>query len=389
VLVDGVPVAEDELDPCRMLTGAASASRTVRLGVPGGPLHDVVISSRRIDGPGGRLLGAVAAFTDVTAERAVQDRLRESAAFHDAVIAVSPDIIYVVDIETRHSVWTSPTLPETLDYSPQQLTELGPRIIDGRVHPEDRPNLDASYAAAADLADGAVLSLVVRVANGHGQFRWLSRLITPFARDDDGTVRQLLGVARDITEIVEVEQQLTEAALHDPLTGLPNRRLLSDRLESALRRATTDAAVVVLFCDLDGFKQVNDSGGHAAGDAVLTATAARLRNLLRPQDTVARVGGDEFVVVLDPLPMRVHGGATGDAPETRARSMVRRITSALGDPVEVAGIPYRVTVSIGVTYARPGDGVEDTLRDADSAMYRAKVLGKARHETLDRCRSPR
>ena len=106
-------------------------------------------------------------------------------------------------------------------------------------------------------------------------------------------VTRLLGVARDITENVELEQRLAAEALHDPLTGLPNRRLLTDRLGTALHRNA--GPVPVLYCDLDGFKTVNDAAGHAVGDAVLCATADRLTAVLRPLDTVARVGGDEFV----------------------------------------------------------------------------------------------
>ena len=138
----------------------------------------------------------------------------------------------------------------------------------------------------------------------------------PFRRDDSGAVVEVLGVLRDITDVVQAEEQLSHGALHDPLTGLPNRALLLDRLEAALARSTREhREIAVLFCDLDGFKQVNDTAGHAAGDAVLIEAATRLGTVLREGDTVARVGGDEFVLVVEPW-NRAHS-TTARAP-TRA-----------------------------------------------------------------------
>ncbi len=193
---------------------------------------------------------------------------------------------------------------------------------------------------------------------------------------------QLLGVASDVTELVQIEQQLAEAALHDALTGLPNRTLLVDRLSNTLARTNRSGhELAVLFCDLDGFKAVNDDGGHEAGDAVLEATAARLLATLRAEDTAARVGGDGFVVIVEPS-SRTWAGPDGAPIDVRAYAvqLAERLEAALAAPIDFDGHEYAVTVSIGLAFARAGDDVEDVLAQAGAAMYRAKSLGKNRHE---------
>ncbi len=166
-----------------------------------------------------------------------------------------------------------------------------------------------------------------------------------------------------MTEQRHLESELTELALHDPLTRLANRILLSDRLEVALERsAREDAAVGVMLCDLDDFKQVNDTLGHGAGDAVLVATAERFRSAVRPGDTVARLGGDEFVIV---CPIISSGEELDGVRE--------RLQAALEMPHELAGRSLVVTGSIGIALGRPGSVTpEMLLRAADDDMYRVK-----------------
>lgn len=178
---------------------------------------------------------------------------------------------------------------------------MGSSIYPRLVHPEDLPGNQAINVDARGLRDGQVIDARYRLLHADGSLVTFHRRVTPFHRAKDGTVRQVLVLARDVSEAVRMKDELRAAALHDPLTGLPNRRLLTDRLDSALRRALrAGQQVTVLFVDLDGFKGVNDSGGHEVGDDVLIATAERLSKAVRPNDTVARVGGDEFVVLLEP-----------------------------------------------------------------------------------------
>jgi diguanylate cyclase (GGDEF)-like protein/PAS domain S-box-containing protein len=178
-----------------------------------------------------------------------------------------------------------------------------------------------------------------------------------------------MAVAVDVTARKAAERASEHRALHDPLTGLPNRRLLVDRLAHALSRAARqDTLVGVLFCDLDHFKEVNDAYGHAAGDATLEAVAVRLLGLLREGDTVARAGGDEFVVVLEDLVEEAQAGRIAD-----------RVRAALARPVIFDGGELHVTCSIGVAVsAGETDRVEAVLSRADDAMYRAKEQGRDR-----------
>jgi diguanylate cyclase (GGDEF)-like protein/PAS domain S-box-containing protein len=168
------------------------------------------------------------------------------------------------------------------------------------------------------------------------------------------------------------EERMRHEAVHDPLTGLANRTLLRDRLEHALARSQReeDCATGVLFVDLDNFKQVNDAYGHAAGDTVLVELGRRLRTAVRPADTVARLGGDEFVVVCEEV----------DAEDVLA--LGRRLLSAIGEPLEVAGVQYELTASIGIALGRTDP--DALLGDADAAVYQAKASGRGRAELFTR-----
>jgi diguanylate cyclase (GGDEF)-like protein len=170
------------------------------------------------------------------------------------------------------------------------------------------------------------------------------------------------------------EVQLAQQALHDPLTGLPNRALFLDRLGVALDRSRrTSASVAVLFLDVDNFKEVNDTLGHAAGDRVLVGLADRLRGMLRPMDTVARFGGDEFTFLFEEL-----------SSEREVVLIAERISRAASTPLDLDGTEVTITVSIGIAMVGDPSTPPDTvIREADAAMYRAKELGRSRYELFD------
>jgi diguanylate cyclase len=184
-------------------------------------------------------------------------------------------------------------------------------------------------------------------------------------------------LARAITYAVErkrSEAELARQALHDPLTALPNRALFIDRLSVAIDRSRrTGALIAVLFLDLDGFKRINDSMGHASGDLLLTALAGRFVKMLRPMDTVARFGGDEFTFLFEEL-----------ESEREAVLIADRISESASRPVLLGDTDATVAVSIGIAIvADPAVTPESVIREADSAMYRAKELGGARYELFD------
>jgi diguanylate cyclase (GGDEF)-like protein/PAS domain S-box-containing protein len=180
-------------------------------------------------------------------------------------------------------------------------------------------------------------------------------------------------VARDVTERKAFERRLAHQGTHDALTGLPNRTLFMDRVAHALAAThRTHRPMAVLFCDVDRFKVVNDSLGHTAGDALLYAVATRFRQAVRTSDTVARFGGDEFVILAEDL-----------ADEADATVVAEKLAGALREPISLGSNEIVVTSSIGIAMPDHASTPETLVRDADVAMYRAKARGRARHERFD------
>ena len=233
------------------------------------------------------------------------------------------------------------------------------------VHPEDR---ERYLAVAREAIGGKPFEIEYRVSASGARAVWIAARGVPM-RDADGKVSRIIGVSQDITERKEREEMVRFLAYHDSLTGLPNRRLLDDRLRQALYQAQRrDARVAVMLVDLDDFKQINDSAGHRAGDTVLREVATRLGACLRKADTLARHGGDEFVVVL-----------TDVQGEADCELVAGRLLGSLGPAFRVDGGQYTLGASVGISLfpADGGDG-EALLRNADAAMYRAKELGRNR-----------
>ena len=303
---------------------------------------------------------------------------------------------------SNDGLWDWDLATETVYYSPrwrQALGEDGAAAGDtpgswlDRVHGEDRRALLARIES--HLAGGTDhLVAEYRLRHADGSFRWmLARGIA--VRDPEGKPYRMAGSQSDIDERKKMEEQMTHLALHDPLTSLPNRTLFSDRLTHGFHRARQHRrpeSLAIIFVDIDRFKNINDSLGHVIGDRVLQQVAARFRACIegvfgappdgddtlpfgrRPVDwTVARMGGDEFTVLLE------HVGSLRDATQ-----VVRLIEEEFRKPVKVEGRELYVTLSTGIVLG-PGDyeRPEDLLRDADTAMYRAKANGRACCEIFD------
>jgi diguanylate cyclase (GGDEF)-like protein/PAS domain S-box-containing protein len=245
------------------------------------------------------------------------------------------------------------------------------------VHPEDRARLQAREARrAAGTVDPH--NAHYRLVREDGTVVEVEAASVAMTYEGQPAVQS---VFRDVTERKRLEAQLVHQALHDALTGLPNRALFRDRVAHALDLTARGypspgpgarPGVAVLFVDLDDFKAVNDGLGHAAGDALLVQTARRLLNATRGSDTVARLGGDEFAVLLEGL-----------QEPAEALPVVARITDALRRPVAVEGRELAVSASVGLAHAAPGDDAESLVRHADVAMYEAKAAGKARHAVFE------
>jgi diguanylate cyclase (GGDEF)-like protein/PAS domain S-box-containing protein len=241
------------------------------------------------------------------------------------------------------------------------------------VEDADRPAL-ADALEAHRASDRSLFEHEYRMRHVDGSSRWvLCRGIA--VRDQAGQATRMAGSQTDISEQRHIRETLALAAQHDPLTNLPNRTLFRELVQRAIAQGTRSAAsrYAVLFIDLDGFKQVNDTHGHVAGDRFLTAVAARLQSELRPGDSLARLGGDEFGVLAESL------NGPGDLS-----SIADRLLGALSDPFHVDTLELRASASIGIVFGTAQyRSVDALLRDADIAMYRAKAAGRGRYELFD------
>jgi diguanylate cyclase (GGDEF)-like protein/PAS domain S-box-containing protein len=206
-----------------------------------------------------------------------------------------------------------------------------------------------------------------------GVFAVHSKLPRQYSPGDVDFVQAIANVLADALARQATEDEIRHRALHDPLTGLPNRILFLDRLEQALARLRRGQSLAaVMFLDLDRFKLVNDSLGHHAGDEILTAVAPRLKQALRATDTVARFGGDEFGILLEDI-----------GTELMATQTAERIAAVFARPFVLGSAEHFLTASVGIALARGGERADELVRDADTAMYRAKEGGRARYELFD------
>ena len=291
-----------------------------------------------------------------------QEKQRSAARF-ETLVQSGSDLIMLVEATGRVR-YASPSCSRLLRVGAEELT--GTPLLE-RVHADDVARLADHLSRTFEGRKGGAVE--VRLQAAAGSWQWVETLASTPRADEDG-VRCVVLTSRDVSERKELEEQLTAQALHDPLTGLANRRLFSDRVTHALAQRGP-GEVAVLFLDLDDCKVVNDSLGHGAGDELLVTVAQRLLSQVRSGDTVARLGGDEFAVLLEQ-----------DVVSGRAERVAERLIEELHTPVVLGSTELRTRVSIGIAPARSGDTVEDVLRNADLAMYMAKGAGKGRAATF-------
>lgn len=311
-------------------------------------------------------------------ERQLADELTVAEAQYRSVVERVPGVVYVAEAG-EHGRWhfVSAKIEELLGYTADEWTADATMWM-SRMHPADRERM--ILAEAGDLERlGPKGRWEYRLLAKDGRVVWVIDDEAVISRDVDGRATMVQGILVDISDRKDLEEQLRHQALHDPLTGLPNRLLFADRLAHALVRRSDDHQVAVLFLDLDDFKVINDTLGHAAGDDLLRLVADRLLGVLRPEDTACRMGGDEFAFLLEA------------APRGQVEVVADRILAALAEPFEVAGKSVSLSASVGVALGEgTGDGAAgramagEILRDADTAMYAAKSLGKGRVQLFER-----
>lgn len=338
----------------------------------------LVAERERLAEPEGMLLLSAVALTAMVAVRQMaatrevvrlqaERAARAGEARFRSLVQHSSDLILVSGADGAVT-FASPSAWRVMGREPEDL--LGRNLL-ALVHHEDTPRA-AAYLRAAAAFSGAAEPAAWRMLHQDGSWQHVEVVAANLLADEH--VRGVVLTARDVGERMALEAQLVHRAFHDPLTGLPNRALFADRVAQALLRARrTGRLVAVVFLDLDGFKTVNDSLGHAAGDRLLADAARRLAQQVRPGDTVSRFGGDEYAALLD------------DPPSTaEACAVAGRLIEALRAPFELDGKEVYVSGSAGVVCVAHGSQDADgLLRDADVAMYHAKARGKGRWELFE------
>ena len=323
--------------------------------------------SRDDDGRATRMVGGL---LDISARRRSEADLR---LLRRAVESADNGVVIVDAREPDLPVvYVSRAYEEITGYGPDDMLGHNCRLL--QRDDRDQPGIETIRRG---LAEQREVRATLRNYRKDGTLFWNELNISPVL-DERGELTHYVGVVNDVSERQRYEEQLAHRAMHDELTGLPNRVLLEDRLQQAILNSQRYArGTTVVFIDLDDFKLVNDSLGHGAGDAAIREIARRLQGCVRETDTVSRFGGDEFVAVL-----------TEQSPGEDPLEIIRRIGAALAQPMQFAEVQHTLTASIGYcSYPADGEDPETLLRHADLAMYQAKRHGRNRavpfHDEFD------
>lgn len=364
----------------RLRAGEPFEGQTVNYREDGTPYH-LRWQVTPLRDEGGEVEHFVSVQEDVTAQVRAERRLAEREERFRQMAESIEDVFWLRDPEMNEILYVSPAYEEIWGRPKEELAERPGSWLES-VHPEDRERVERTVFGETPL----VFEAEYRIVRPDGEVRWIQDKGFPVEGEDGGGEsrgegegdrdpardhpRRVAGVARDVTERKRLEEQLRHRALHDPLTDLANRTLLKDRVEQGLARARRhEKPLGLLMLDVDHFKRINDRLGHAAGDRVLTELARRLEGVTRDGDTVARWGGDEFVILLPEVE-----GTAG------VHTLRARIREALRTPVQASGEPLQVDVTMGAVIhderagnrtVRTGDP-EELVRYGDVALHRAK-----------------
>jgi diguanylate cyclase (GGDEF)-like protein/PAS domain S-box-containing protein len=298
---------------------------------------------------------------DITARKRAEAALHNSEEQFTQLAGNIPQVFWITDAHHKDTIYVSPAA-ETLIGRPLDEIRARPRLLVRAVHQEDRLRVHAARKSAAD----GRYDEIYRIVRPDSSVRWVHERAFP-VRDARGRVYRIAGIAEDVTERKLAEERLKQLAHYDVLTGLPNRALFYDRLKHTLAQAKRHGwTIAVMFIDVDRFKNINDTLGHAIGDVLLQQISRRLTAAVRGDDTVGRLGGDEFAIVLSNL----GSGAN-------ANLVAQKLMASFSESFSMESGELYVTASIGITLY-PGDGADQDalIKNADIAMYRAKQEGR-------------
>ena len=312
----------------------------------------------------------VVTLRDLSELQAGRDAQFEAEAKYRALVEHIPAVVYLDPVdENDTSIYVSPQIRDLIGIEPDEwLTD--PYSWRRHVHPDDIERAWEDYQEAYN--NNTTLNHEYRMVHEDGTIRWVLEQAFPID-DENGSPWLIQGVIFDITERKNAEEQVAFLAYHDKLTGLPNRALFEEMLESAIARARrNDAAVGVLFLDLDNFKMVNDTLGHHSGDLLLAQLADRLRTCTRDTDLVARQGGDEFLSAAQ-RSRRATRRPDEHAALATAEMVANRVREALAEPFDLHGTQFLAAGSIGISlFPQDAQDAETLMKNADAAMYRTK-----------------
>jgi diguanylate cyclase (GGDEF)-like protein/PAS domain S-box-containing protein len=340
--------------------GESIASHTARRVCKGGKLVDVLASYSPIYDESGKWCGAVVIYKDVTIQQQVQDQLKESEEKYRLIAEHSSDLIKVLDLEGT-VLYASPSHQHILNIDPEHYLNKSFKTF---LHQEDMYKIDLLINKIIHSEDSS--SIEIRAAKKNGDWVWIDSVGTPVF-DDDGKMVQIITEGRDISERKLYEEKLRKLALYDHLTGLPNRTLFISKLKEAMDEARrTQTKLAVLFMDLDKFKWVNDTMGHDIGDQLLVGFSKRVQTCLRDEDVMARLAGDEFVILVPGL-----------IEEEEIVVIAERIMKCLQEKWEFDDQRFATTSSMGIAFYPPYDqNYKEVIKYADEALYEAKENGR-------------
>jgi diguanylate cyclase (GGDEF)-like protein/PAS domain S-box-containing protein len=315
----------------------------------------------------------VTVFEDITERKILEDRWKFA-------LEGAGDGVWDWNIQTGEATF-SKRYKEMLGYAENEIRNVATEWSD-RVHPEDMPNAMSVIQAHLD-GKTPTAKIEFRMLCKNGGWKWILGRGMVVSRDKDGKPLRLVGTNTDITDRKKAEEEIYHLAFYDALTNLPNRRLFIDRLSQAMATSKRSGSYgALMFLDLDNFKTLNDLHGHDAGDLLLIEAANRLKSCIREMDTVARFGGDEFVVILSEL----------DVDKTKAITqtniVAKKICTALSSPYRLvvkherkadANVEHHCTISVGVAmFVNHEESQDEIIKRADATMYQAKNAGRNR-----------